>query len=226
MTVRLSRLLCAAAFCASIVSAAHADPVVSNLGDGDGYVSNGAWIVAGPDATFYNAMGMGFTASGNYDVNEIDAWFSANDSTQQITLTLWTDVDGHFGTQLGNWSGLTPNIVGFGNTGAPVAITGISGITLTAGSQYWLEASTEGSNVAYWDWTSSQTTGPSRYVDAVYGDYATIDSRQGAFAIQGTIAAADTGSVPEPASWALMLGGFGMVGGALRSRRKAAVTFA
>ena len=33
-----------------------------------------------------------------------------------------------------------------------------------------------------------------------------------------------TGSVPEPASWALMLGGFGMVGGAMRSRRRAAVT--
>ena len=32
--------------------------------------------------------------------------------------------------------------------------------------------------------------------------------------------------VPEPASWALMLGGFGMVGGAMRSRRKSAVTFA
>jgi hypothetical protein len=34
------------------------------------------------------------------------------------------------------------------------------------------------------------------------------------------------GAVPEPASWALMLGGFGLVGGAMRSRRKAAVTFA
>jgi hypothetical protein len=31
--------------------------------------------------------------------------------------------------------------------------------------------------------------------------------------------------VPEPASWALMLGGFGLVGGALRSRRRAAVRF-
>ena len=30
--------------------------------------------------------------------------------------------------------------------------------------------------------------------------------------------------VPEPASWALMLGGFGMVGGAMRSGRKAVVT--
>jgi hypothetical protein len=30
---------------------------------------------------------------------------------------------------------------------------------------------------------------------------------------------------PEPASWALMLGGFGLVGGALRTRRKIAVSF-
>jgi len=33
------------------------------------------------------------------------------------------------------------------------------------------------------------------------------------------------GDVPEPASWAMMLGGFGLVGGAMRSRRKAAVSF-
>jgi hypothetical protein len=33
------------------------------------------------------------------------------------------------------------------------------------------------------------------------------------------------GGVPEPASWAMMLGGFGLVGGAMR-RRRAAVTFA
>jgi len=35
-----------------------------------------------------------------------------------------------------------------------------------------------------------------------------------------------TASVPEPKSWALALCGFGMVGGAMRSRRRAAVTFA
>jgi len=33
-------------------------------------------------------------------------------------------------------------------------------------------------------------------------------------------------SVPEPASWAMMLGGFGTIGGVLRSRRKPAVRFA
>ena len=30
---------------------------------------------------------------------------------------------------------------------------------------------------------------------------------------------------PEPASWAMMLGGFGAIGGAMRARRKAAVSF-
>ena len=34
------------------------------------------------------------------------------------------------------------------------------------------------------------------------------------------------GSVPEPASWAMMLGGFGLVGGAMRSRRRASASFA
>jgi hypothetical protein len=38
--------------------------------------------------------------------------------------------------------------------------------------------------------------------------------------------AVNSGAVPEPASWAMMLGGFGLVGGAMRSRRKAAATFA
>jgi hypothetical protein len=31
---------------------------------------------------------------------------------------------------------------------------------------------------------------------------------------------------PEPASWAMMLGGFGLIGGMLRSRRKSTVSFA
>ena len=33
-------------------------------------------------------------------------------------------------------------------------------------------------------------------------------------------------AAPEPASWAMMLGGFGLVGGALRNRRKVAIRFA
>ena len=42
-----------------------------------------------------------------------------------------------------------------------------------------------------------------------------------ALRIDGTAGAA--GAVPEPASWALMLGGFGLVGSAMRSRRRVTV---
>jgi uncharacterized protein YjiK len=35
-----------------------------------------------------------------------------------------------------------------------------------------------------------------------------------------------TGNVPEPASWAMLVGGFGLIGGAVRRRQKVAVTFA
>jgi hypothetical protein len=49
-----------------------------------------------------------------------------------------------------------------------------------------------------------------------------------AFALSRTAATfvATSAAVPEPASWALMLGGFGLVGGVMRMRRKATTSFA
>ena len=44
-------------------------------------------------------------------------------------------------------------------------------------------------------------------------------------AVTATTAAGVAG-VPEPASWALMIGGFGLVGGALRTRRPAKIVYA
>jgi hypothetical protein len=40
------------------------------------------------------------------------------------------------------------------------------------------------------------------------------------FSFAGLWDDANVGSVPEPASWALMLGGFGLMGGAMRSQRR------
>ena len=47
-----------------------------------------------------------------------------------------------------------------------------------------------------------------------------------AYAASATLAVPPTGAVPEPISWALMVGGFGMVGATMRSNRRSAVTFA
>ncbi|HWI87409.1 MAG TPA: PEPxxWA-CTERM sorting domain-containing protein, partial [Sphingomonas sp.] len=41
-----------------------------------------------------------------------------------------------------------------------------------------------------------------------------------------TIAVTALSPTPEPASWAMMVGGFGAIGGAMRNRKRIAVTFA
>ena len=50
-------------------------------------------------------------------------------------------------------------------------------------------------------------------------------SAGGAFAFGGAILNAAPPAVPEPASWAMMVGGFGLIGGGLRQRRRASVGF-
>ena len=56
------------------------------------------------------------------------------------------------------------------------------------------------------------------------GTFGLFDS--GGFQQLGTLTISVDGAVPEPASWAMMLGGFGAIGGALRARRKTSISFA
>ncbi len=44
--------------------------------------------------------------------------------------------------------------------------------------------------------------------------------------LTGDLKYVGNGAVPEPASWAMMLGGFGLVGGAMRRRKAATVSYA
>jgi len=63
-------------------------------------------------------------------------------------------------------------------------------------------------------------------IDGLSGiDHAIITTTMGHNSIYVGPVNAATGAVPEPASWALMLGGFGLVGGAMRSRKRTAVSF-
>ena len=62
----------------------------------------------------------------------------------------------------------------------------------------------------------------------VYGFniYPGINASSDTYLMMANSLTGQTSSAPEPASWAMMLGGFGAIGGAMRARRKAAVTFA
>jgi hypothetical protein len=65
-------------------------------------------------------------------------------------------------------------------------------------------------------------------IDLTLWDTGPVATDAGTLVVQGlptnlkfqAIVAGGQGAVPEPASWALLIGGFGMVGGAMRSRRE------
>jgi hypothetical protein len=72
-------------------------------------------------------------------------------------------------------------------------------------------------------WTGDYVYGDGAFIDFL-GNYNSIST-----GLQDTSrwsVAAVTTPAPEPASWAMMLGGFGMIGSALRARRKSMVSFA
>lgn len=69
-----------------------------------------------------------------------------------------------------------------------------------------------------WDYVAHQQT---QYVDAMF------DTNNMVLTIEGPDdGVAPPGGVPEPASWALMMAGFGLAGGVLRHRSSASVRFA
>jgi len=113
----------------------------------------------------------------------------------------------------------------FGDQGYNVVIA--SGPTLTTQQTVYSGATTTGQR---WEDHSSTTfnlVAGQAYMLAFMGNSghdnsAYIDNVRLTFSGGNQI---DVGAVPEPASWGLMVGGFGLVGGAMR-RRKAAVRFA
>jgi hypothetical protein len=108
---------------------------------------------------------------------------------------------------------------GFGAYDVRDYTASITPLTLAAGT-YWLSLQNALSiynNAVYWDINN----GPSTAYQSGYGNLAGLYGPTGSTAF--TLLSSPA---PEPASWAMMVGGFGLVGGAMRCRRKAAVTFA
>jgi len=125
-------------------------------------------------------------------------------------------------------------------SGFPILMTKVGGGTFSVANldagQSWY-ASNQGATL---DLTGtradSSTVTASLGLDFMFQNYAlngfdnlvslSFSTTSNGYVAIDNINGAATAAVPEPASWALMLGGFGLVGGAMRSRRKAAVAFA
>ncbi|HEY1927801.1 MAG TPA: choice-of-anchor R domain-containing protein [Caulobacteraceae bacterium] len=84
---------------------------------------------------------------------------------------------------------------------------------LSANTRYWLQVSDAGGTSANWAW-SLDTSGPGVAGEFFANQNGVFPNSGGPYQMEVSVA------VPEPAAWALMLVGFGGLGGALRFGRR------
>jgi hypothetical protein len=157
-------------------------------------------------------------ASANVTGFTFDTWLNLGDSVTSID---WAITTAPFGAAIASGTAA----VGYSLTSAGIFggsfdgghnIVAIASVALTAGT-YYLElgnGQTAQSLGVYWDINN----GPSSAFQSGFGD---LEDECGPGTCSNTFTITDggkDGTVPEPASWALMVAGFGLVGGALRRR--------
>jgi hypothetical protein len=159
-----------------------------------------------------------FTSSGSFSVTEIDVgigYLSGYQTDDDALVSIWTDVSGAPGSQIGDTYTLT-DLPQFESTSTQVtSATGITGIDLTAGTDYFLVVSPSGSDtVDEWN-VANAAIGleDTQYNGGAWRQYP--NSGLGAFAVLGTPATTPT---VEPASFLLF--GTGLIGLALAVRKR------
>ncbi|MFS0736897.1 PEPxxWA-CTERM sorting domain-containing protein [Sphingomonas sp. 1P06PA] len=138
------------------------------------------------------------------DVNYEATGFSVDTSgsySLEITATGFPDGDSYLSLYSGSFDASDPltNLIAVDDDSGTDLLSLIN-FTLTAGTSYIAVVTS--------------------FDNGVFGTYDLTISGPGAITLAGGPA------VPEPAAWALMIGGFGMVGGAMRRRQTVKVTYA
>jgi len=161
----------------------------------------------------FDPLGQTFTAIDSSLVSIGFAYSDLNPGSPNdpITLNLYAG-DGTGGALLASRTFTLPAVLPSA-TAPPVIIdTDFSGVSLTVGSIYTAALSTDSFKVAAVYGPDAYAGGHGVNTPAACGD---CDLN---FRVVGQ--SATVGGVPEPASWALMLVGFGGLGAALRARRR------
>jgi PEP-CTERM motif len=210
------------------VTPAVADIVYTNLGSGSTYIGTSGDGVAGSGTGVGSqsfADPFAVPAGPGYNLTQLDVAVSWNGlGTNSAIIELLTNSGGLPGsTVLGSWT-LT-NLPAFGTVGSiqpSQTISGISGIPLSGGTQYWL-AAFAGASSTFDSWNSNSTGATGTNAFSTNGGTTWIPNGPGArldaFDVLGTPIA-----TPEPGTLTLL--GCGLIGLAVAFRRKSALATA
>ena len=208
---RISVLILASIIAVCTAGSALAGTVVySNLNtDPTALYSGTAYVVSGPASTTQQYLGVAsaFTPSITVTFTELDMGLQYFSGTNLFTVELLSDASGSPGSMLESWS---VNNALSSQCCILQVLAGTGLTTLNGGSQYWI-AVLPGAVDTFVGWNLNNT-GDIGNFDGTVGSGWINDSpsTKGAFEVQG--------SVPEPASAALVLAG-GLLG-ILFGRRK------
>lgn len=194
---------------AAVATPAFAQTAAVSVSGGRTFDGDGPWTLG---YQFTSLQAQRVTALGAYD-------YLGDGFSEAHEVGLWDSA----GTLLAS-----ANVTSAGALLDGFRYSSISGLDLAAGGVYTVGASNFGRGDAYLlDALVSPATGITfnigRYTNGSGLMSPTFSSNSGGY-FGGNLQVA---AVPEPATWAMMLVGFGMMGGAIRSRRRStAVSFA
>ena len=245
----MKHILAAATFAALLAAApAGAQVVYSNDFDGSVTTAGGVGVVIN------NGGATGTATGGTWNANGWKNNFLINASVNPITTTefAFSGLGAHTSISLAGVVGMLDSWDSTNGSPAPdllqVLVNGNVVATFTAANASGSITDAQGGTIIgqnvqadshmFYNDTLVDFTGSSWATFAHTGSTLTIGFRAAGAGWQGgedeswgldnfrvTAVNATTGGVPEPATWAMMLVGFGAVGGVLRSRRKATLRF-
>lgn len=173
-------------------------------------------VLSFPGAGKATLNGSGNIASGNDGAGRYafsgSQYYEAGTDNFGVTFSAPISAFGFYGTDIGDFGGqLTLTLLGSGGSKTLVVPNTIGG-----------DGSTSGSNLYFGFYDTVNT-----YTSITFGNNS---GGSDVFAFDdlsvGSISQVTPSPAPEPASWAMMVGGFGLVGGALRRSRQKCVSFA
>jgi hypothetical protein len=245
----MKHILAAATFAAMLAATpAGAQVVYTNNFDGGVTLGGGVGVI------ITNGAGTGTATSGTWNANGWKDNFLINASVNPITTTefAFSGLGAHTSISLAGVVGMldswdstngspAPDLLQVlvnGNVVATFTAANASGSITDAQGGTIIGQNVQGDSHLFYNDTLVDFTGSAWATFAHTGSTLTIGFRAAGAGWQGgddeswgldnfrvTATNATTGGVPEPATWAMMLVGFGAVGGALRSRRKATVRY-